>query len=67
MQMSIRFYITQSDDQPVVRTVPVTVRPVAQANETAAPTTQAEPAAVDGRARVARLMRAATRRAQATR
>lgn len=37
MQTPIRYYITKSDDQPVVRSIPVTVRPNEAAAVSASP------------------------------
>ena len=62
VQKPVRYYIVKADDQAVVRSVPVAVsarrRPAGAAEP--APAAVAAPAA--GRARVARLMRAAIRR-----
>jgi hypothetical protein len=70
MQTPVRFYITQSDDQPVVHTVPVAIRhpvPVVESttrhvseptNLTNAPTTSEAPR----RARLSKIVRAATHR-----
>jgi hypothetical protein len=62
MQKTVRYYITQSGDQPVVRSALVTVRPTA----TERPVMPTQPAARPqvGRTRVGRLVRAATRRVQ---
>jgi len=69
MQTPVRFYITQSDDHAVVRSVPVSVRPeLANGDGQTAltPTTVVEGVAVQHarprRARVGQLVRAATRR-----
>jgi hypothetical protein len=69
MQTPVRFYITQSDDHAVVRSVPVAVRPElantdSQTTVTTAPDVDTVPAQHAGprRARVGQLVRAATRR-----
>jgi hypothetical protein len=76
MQPRVRYYIMQDDDQPVVRTVPVTTAPVPRVVRAGEPARGAEPVrageerAEGGRTRrvqpdrVRRLVRAATRRAQ---
>ena len=66
MQKPVRYYITQSDDQAVVRTIPVTVQPTEIA-PTLPPTPEAQavtaqPGHTHGQARVGRLVRAAVRR-----
>ena len=70
MQTPVRFYITQSDDQPVVHTVPVAIRhpvPVVESvsrataeslNTTNVPVTTTTPR----RARLTKIVRAATHR-----
>lgn len=70
MQTPVRFYITQSDDHAVVRSVPVTVRPDLAAVDTDArpiPAPEAEtvqtPQSDLRRARVGKLVRAAAHRA----
>jgi hypothetical protein len=70
MQTPVRFYITQSDDHAVVRSVPVTVRPDIAASDTDVQGTQApvvetvqSPQSDLRRARVGKLMRAAAHRA----
>jgi hypothetical protein len=69
MQTPVRYYITQSDDHAVVRSVPVSVRlevPAGDIRATPSPepelghTMEAGPR----RARVTRLVRAAARRAE---
>jgi hypothetical protein len=71
MQNPVRFYITQSDDHAVVRSVPVAVRPDGDAVDLAAisrpqpDVDRAETApSAAGRARVGRLVRAAARRTE---
>ena len=63
VQKPVRYYIVKADDQAVVRSVPVAVsarpRPTQAAEPLPAPVAAAS---VAGRARVARLMRAAIRR-----
>jgi hypothetical protein len=57
----VRFYITQDDDQPIVRTIPVATHPVPRVTATA---DQVPVAALTRRAprKVAKLMRLAKRR-----
>jgi hypothetical protein len=68
MQTPVRYYITQSDDQAVVRTVPVAVNAVtvhpesSDENTQAVVTTERGSKAARSHKRVARLVRAATRR-----
>ena len=63
MQKPVRYYILQAEDQPVVRTVPVAVLGEAAPRQPVVPTADTVSGAPDaGRARVARLMRAAMRR-----
>jgi hypothetical protein len=69
MQTPVRFYITQSDDHAVVRSVPVAVRPDFAAGDIQAspsPAPEAEtvqtPQSDLRRARVGKLVRAAARR-----
>lgn len=64
MQTPVRYYIVQTDDQPVVRSIPVTKRPTTSATEEHASPPAAAPAQGEapGRTKVARLMRAAKRR-----
>ncbi|MEA2529907.1 MAG: hypothetical protein QOG89_1551 [Thermomicrobiales bacterium] len=67
MQKPVRYYITQSDDRAVVRSVPVSVRPDAPpAGNPTIPAvesgSQQTRHAGPRRARVARLVRAASRR-----
>jgi hypothetical protein len=56
----VRFYITQDDDQPIVRTIPVATHPVPRVTASA----EQAPAALTARAprKVAKLMRFAKRR-----
>jgi len=56
----VRFYITQDDDQPIVRTIPVATHPVPRVTASA----EQAPAALRARAprKVAKLMRFAKRR-----
>jgi hypothetical protein len=69
MQTPVRYYITQSDDHPVVRSVPVSVRAAATVDD-ARPTPNSEPETgrtIDSAprpTRVTRFVRAATRRAE---
>jgi hypothetical protein len=73
MQTPVRYYITQSDDHAVVRSVPVAVRaddvPVADTRTTPTPEPELElelghtMGAGPRRARVTKLVRAAARRA----
>ena len=73
MQHPVRYYIVNSDDdQPVVRSVPVSVRPPAEPSrgEMTTPTPAETPAAVEerrGPARVGRIVRSAIRRTPAGR
>ncbi len=72
MQTPVRYYITQSDDRAVVRTIPVAVpqpAPVDDAQKLTMPQPEAvETRPVDpGRTRVTRLMRASVRRAEHSR
>jgi hypothetical protein len=66
MQTPVRYYITRDDDRPVVRSIPVSMRPEPRtleeqhSVETDEKTAQPEKAA--GRARVAAIMRNAVRR-----
>lgn len=61
-QNPVRFYITQSDDQPIVRTIPVTTHPLPQAPKPVEPANapMTRPATKN---RVARLVRSAVKRA----
>lgn len=63
MQTPIRYYITKADDQPVVRTVPVTVRPIEyaepRANGVAAPASEPREARAQEANGVRRLVRSA--------
>jgi hypothetical protein len=70
MQTPVRFYITQSDDHAVVRSVPVAVRPDVAAGDAEARLTPAPevetvqtPQSDLRRARVGKLVRAAAHRA----
>ena len=71
MQRPVRYYITQSDDHAVVRSIPVAAPRPAPVDETPV-STAPQPAALEtsrtdrGRTRVTRLVRAATRRADST-
>jgi hypothetical protein len=72
MQTSVRYYITESDDRAVVRSVPVAkVQPVPvdEAPVNAPPRTEATETrdSALGGTRVTRLVRAAARRADLTR
>ena len=69
MQTPVRFYITQSDDHAVVRSVPVAVRPDLAAGDvhvSPSPSPEVEPVQAPQsdlrRARVGKLVRAAARR-----
>jgi hypothetical protein len=70
MQTPVRFYITQSDDQPVVHTVPVAIRhpvPVIESAprvsaESVITTTTPETLEAPRRARLTKIVRAATHR-----
>ena len=63
MQKPVRYYILQAEDQPIVRSVPVAVSSDMAARQPVVPTPVPTTGAPDaGRARVARLMRAAMRR-----
>jgi hypothetical protein len=66
MQTPVRYYITRDDDRPVVRSIPVTMRPEARKldDQISAETEQltSEPEKAAGRARVAAIMRNAVRR-----
>ena len=66
METPVRYYITQDDDQPVVRTVPVTTHPLPKASqrpaEPAAATASPTPARPK-RGPVRRIVRAAARKA----
>lgn len=60
-QTPVRFYITQNDDQPIVRTIPVTKHPIPQAPKQV----QAASAPANGgdtKSRVAKLVRSAVKR-----
>ena len=71
MPMPVRYYITQSDDHAVVRSVPVAVRaeeaPISETRQTPMPEPQVELGkgleAGHRRPRVSQLVRAAARRA----
>jgi len=62
MQTPVRFYITQDDDRPVVRTIPVASHPIPRVNVASE---QAHSRVEERRAprRVGKIMRFATRRA----
>jgi hypothetical protein len=62
MQTPVRFYITQDDDQPVVRTIPVASHPIPRVKPA---NTQPAEQATGPRAprKVSKLVRFATRRA----
>ncbi|MCC6792622.1 MAG: hypothetical protein IT336_13105 [Thermomicrobiales bacterium] len=65
-QTPVRFYITQNDDQPIVRTIPVTTHPIPQAPKPA----QAQAASAQGnetKSRVAKLVRSAVKRSDSAR
>jgi len=64
MQTPVRYYITRDDDRPVVRSIPVTMRPEPRKLDDSAETEQttSEPEKAAGRARVAAIMRNAVRR-----
>ncbi|MGH2532039.1 MAG: hypothetical protein ACRDJW_06995 [Thermomicrobiales bacterium] len=69
MAKTIRYYITRDADQPVVRSIPVSVRPV-EATSTVRPHAENSSAPQkDSRVpvRVAQLLRSAVRRALAAR
>jgi hypothetical protein len=61
MQTPVRFYITQDDDQPVVRTIPVASHPIPRVRPA---NTQPGEQVTDPRAprRVSKLVRFATRK-----
>lgn len=66
METPVRYYITQDDDRPVVRTVPVTTRPlpVVAPRPTEQPSTVAAACSVPAkRGPVRRIVRAAARKA----
>ena len=60
MQSPVRFYITQSEDQPVVRTIPVPVR-LAEVIETAPQVVASAPVKRVREARVKKLVRSVKR------
>jgi hypothetical protein len=68
MQTPVRYYITRDEDRPVVRSIPVSMRPeqrkVEDQNlvETEQTTAPPAPEKAAGRARVASIMRNAVRR-----
>jgi hypothetical protein len=64
MTHPVRFYITCDDDRPVIRSVPVSVRPQATERAGARPElkTAPEPQALPAQGRMARLVRAAVGR-----
>ncbi len=69
MQNAVRYYITRSDDQAVVRSVPVTktaraIEPDAQDQPSQVTLVADRPAETIRRKRVARIVRAATRRGE---
>ncbi len=66
METPVRYYITQDDDRPVVRTVPVTTHPLPKAVRPLAEQTPAPALACSVPAKrgpVRRIVRAAVRRA----
>ena len=64
MQTPVRYYITRDDDRPVVRSIPVSVRPQPRKLEDpiSVEAEQVQPEKDAGRARVAAIMRNAVRR-----
>jgi len=66
MQTPVRYYITRDDDRPVVRSIPVSMRPEPHRLEEQisadAEQKTAQPEKAAGRARVAAIMRNAVRR-----
>jgi hypothetical protein len=62
VQTPVRFYITQSDDQPVVKTIPVAVRPCAPEPEQASIPSRAERPRGDERRRVTDRVRSMVKR-----
>jgi hypothetical protein len=62
MQTPVRFYITQNDDQPIVRTIPVTTHPVPKVTQPVQAQTAANAEPVQTQRRVAKLVRSAVRR-----
>lgn len=60
-QTPVRFYITQNDDQPIVRTIPVASHPIPRV-KAAAEHTPTETRAPQASRKVAKLVRFATRR-----
>jgi hypothetical protein len=67
MQTPVRYYITRDDDRPVVRSIPVSMRPEPRKleDQVSAETEQVQPEKAAGRARVAAIMRNAVRRPHA--
>ena len=66
METPVRYYITQDDDRPVVRTVPVTTHPLPRAVQRPDEATVAEAASTPERPKrgpVRRIVRAAARKA----
>ena len=62
MQTPVRFYITEGDDRPVVRTIPVTVRATQPEMGSVAQPLAANDHRDQPRVRVARLVRSAVKR-----
>ena len=68
MQTPVRYYITRDEDRPVVRSIPVSMRPEPRkvedqtSVETEQTTAPPVPEKAAGRARVASIMRNAVRR-----
>jgi hypothetical protein len=65
-QTPVRFYITQNDDQPIVRTIPVTTHPIPQAPKPVQAST-ASTTAAESKSRVAKLVRSAVKRTDSAR
>jgi uncharacterized protein with NAD-binding domain and iron-sulfur cluster len=62
MQTPVRFYITQNDDQPVVRTIPVARHPVPRVSQQAPVQASEKADRKQTPRKVARLVRRAVRR-----
>jgi hypothetical protein len=62
MQTPVRFYITESDDRPVVRTIPVAVRVTEPRSVVSTTPMAANDHRDQPRVRVARLVRSAVKR-----
>lgn len=64
-QTPVRYYITQDDDQPIVRTIPVTTHPIPLAPKVGKPV-EAK-ASKPAKSRVAKLVRSAVKRSDSQR